>query len=218
MMYKGTVEDLLEYSLKCAIETGLTNNLYFSPNILKSHVVKSNLKKVISSTLQYSTCKETCLDFGPGFGILLPALSKIFNRTVGLDIDENQLAPAARIMKDHSISNVDLICRPSETEFELFGAGSFDCIVADNVLEHIRYHDNILENFKRILRVGGILIVSLPSENFIYRLFESKDDGHVLRTKKQINSLLKNIKRNFTEKGRLDTPPFYLLRIFQKSF
>lgn len=217
MLYKDTVGDLMKYTLRSAMESGFTNNLYFSPNILKRHFVRSNFQKVISATVRYSTNKETCLDFGPGFGILLPALSKIFDRTVGLDIDKNQLIPAAKIMKDHSISNVDLVCRPPEIEFDDFISESFDCIVADNVLEHISDHYQIIRNFYRILKMGGILIISLPTENIIYRLFESEGDGHVLQTKKQINSLLEKIGSSFTEIGRLNTPPFFLLRIFQKS-
>lgn len=218
MLDNVTVGDLMKYSLKCAMKSGFTNNLYFSSNILKRHFVRSNFMKVISATVQNSTKKGTCLDFGPGFGMSLPALSKIFDRTVGLDIDENQLIPAAKIIKDHSISNVDLVCRSPDKEFDDFITESFDCIIADNVLEHISDNYQILQNFYRILKVDGILIISLPTENIIYRLFESKGDGHVLRTKKQINSLLKNIESSFTEIGRLDTPPFFLLRIFQKSF
>lgn len=217
MFYKDTVRNLVKYSLKCAIESGFTNNLYFSSNILRRHFVISNLMKIISATVRYPTNKEKCIDFGPGFGILLPALSKIFDSTVGLDIDENQLISALKIVRDHSISNVELTFRTPDKEFDDFITESFDCIIVDNVLEHISDHDNVLQNFYRILRVGGILIISLPSANIIYRQFESKNDGHVLRIKKQINSLLRKIESGYTEIGRMDTPPFFLLRIFQKS-
>ena len=216
MSHNATTEKLLEYSLKCARESGFISNVYFSFNPLKRYIVRSNLIKIISA-VQHVKNKNDVLDFGPGFGILLPPLSEIYCRIVGLDVDENQVIAAAKIIKDHSIPNVNLVCRSPEVEFDEFDDESFDCIVADNVLEHINYHDKILQNFYRILRADGLLIISLPSENALYRLFESKNDGHVLRRSKEIHSLLRKIGKDFIEVGSLDTPPIFIARMFSKS-
>lgn len=156
------------------------------------------------------------MDFEAEFGILVPALLKIFDRIVGLNMDENQLIPAAEIVKNHSISIVDLVFRLPEIEFDDFITWSSNSIIADDVLEHIGDHNQILRNFYRIHNAGGILITSLSTENIICRPFESKGDGHILRTETQINSLLENIWSNFTEIGRLNVLLFFLLRIIHK--
>jgi hypothetical protein len=48
-------------------------------------------------------------------------------------------------------------------------------------------------------------------------MFESKNDGHILRSGKEIHSLLVRISKDFTEVGSLDTAPIFLTRIFSKS-
>lgn len=216
MYGSSTTKKLFEYTLMCAKESGFTNNIYFSSNPLKRYFVRTNLIKIISS-VQRLTNKNDVLDFGPGFGMLLPALSKIFTRTVALDVDKNQLTSAAKIIKNFSIPNVKLVYRSLEVEFDDFDDESFDCIVVDNVLEHISYHDEILQNFHRILRMNGLLVISLPTENVLYRLLENKNDGHVLRSSKEIHSLLGRISKDFIGMGSLNTPPIYLIQLFSKS-
>lgn len=172
------------------------------------------MKKIYA--IQHVKNKNEALDFGPGFGILLPVLSEISGRIVGLDVDENQLTAAAKIIKDHSIRNVNLVCISTDMEFDDFDYESYDFIAADNVSEHINYHEQILQSFCRILRTYGLLIISLPSENAIYRMFESRNDGHILRGSKEIHSLLMTTSKDFIEVGSLDTAPIFLTRIFSK--
>lgn len=109
------------------------------------------------------------------------------------------------------------MCRSLDVELDEFEAESFDCIVADNVLEHIGYYDYIQQNFYRIPRADGLLIISLPGEKALNRLFESKNDGHFLRRSKEIHSFLRKISKDFTDVGSLDTLPFFIARIFSKS-
>lgn len=81
--------------------------------------------------------RNTCLDFGSGFGFLLPALSKLFKSVVGLDVDEGQINSSKTLVKKAALPNVSLILKNLENEFDDFQGSSFDCIVADNVLGHI---------------------------------------------------------------------------------
>lgn len=166
--------------------------------------------------VQHVKNKNDTLYFGSGFGILLSVPSEIFGGIVGLDVEENQLTAAAEIIIDHSIRNVNSVCRSLDVEFDGFDDESLDCIVVDNVLEQISYHQQILQKFYRILRTDGLLIISLPSVNAIYRMFESKHDRHFLRSGKKIYSLLVRISEDFTEVGSLDTAPIFLTRIFSK--
>ena len=115
-------------------------------------------------------------------GIMLPALAREFKHVVAIDIDENQLNSANTLVSKCEIDNVEFILGKEENELAIFGDSEFDCIIADNVLEHIESTELIIHKFYRILSDNGVLIVSLPSQNVIYRMLESKNDGHVLRT------------------------------------
>lgn len=209
MHYDPDNKKMLQYVLTCAKDSGFTTNLYFSANPLKRYFVRTNLMKFITAVKNVRNKKDV-LDFGPG-------LSRIFDRITGLDIDENQCLSAKKIIRDNSIPNVNVVCKSPDVEFEDFQDESFDCIIAHNVLEHIRYHEQILWNFYCILRQDGQLIVSLPSENIIYRTFESKNYGHFLRSSKEIQALLRDIGKYFKEVENLDIKPIFLTRIFLKA-
>lgn len=215
MVYNATIKKFFEYSLRCARGSGFINNVYFSSNPLKLYLARSNLVMIIYA-VQHVKNKIDALDFGLGFGILLPEPSEIFGRIVGLDVDENKLTSEAKIIRYHSIHNVNLVCRSLDVEFDDFYDESFDSIVADNVLEHISYHYQILQNFYRIPRTDGLLIITLPSKNAIYRMFESKNDGHILRSIKDIHSLLVKIGKDFIEVGSFDAAPNFLTHNFSK--
>ena len=163
------------------MRSGRVNNIYFAGNPVKRLFIRRNLNNILSG-LGYVTRRENVLDFGPGMGIMLPALAREFKHVVAIDIDENQLKSANTLVSKCEIDNVDLILGKEENELAIFGDSEFDCIIADNVLEHIESTELIIHKFYRILSDNGVLIVSLPSQNVIYRMLESKNDGHVLRT------------------------------------
>jgi len=105
------------------------------------------------------------LDYGTGAGVILPFLSEIADRVVALD---KVIAPATRLCKHYGLNNVELhevdtlpIPLPDE---------SVDLILCLDVLEHIKALQDVIQELARILRAGGVLIVSGPSENPIYKL------------------------------------------------
>ena len=52
---------------------------------------------------------------------------------------------------------------------QVIGAGTVDVILAAEVLEHIEPLGPTLESFRRWLKPSGRLLVSLPTENALYR-------------------------------------------------
>lgn len=102
------------------------------------------------------------LDAGCGGG--LPILARLAERfpTVGVDVSVAQLriargnAPAAR-----------LVCQDMRTL--AFPAGSFDAIVCTYALFHVPRddHTRVLENFARMLRPRGHLLVSLGFTDWV---------------------------------------------------
>jgi 2-polyprenyl-3-methyl-5-hydroxy-6-metoxy-1,4-benzoquinol methylase len=85
-----------------------------------------------------------------------------------------------------------------ERPLEEFAAASFDVILALDVLEHVRDLPGTVHHLVRLLRPGGQLIVSGPTENVAYRLgrkfagSEYSGDYHV-RDIYQIRAALERI-------------------------
>lgn len=161
--------------------------------------------------------RDTAMDFGPGFGILLPPLSEVFEKTVALEIDDLELSYCRHILNANAIFNVQLILKSEENEFDDFKGEYFDCIVADNVLEHNLHAKEIIGHLFDILKKGGVLVISLPTENLIYRLFESKKDGHVFRSNREINDLIAYARSMLSEIATFDVLPFWYTRAYLKK-
>ena len=61
----------------------------------------------------------------------------------------------------HLVSRTDLLDASQDA--------SFDCIVAADVLEHVPRPDLTLPAISRVLKPSGTLVVSLPTENRLYK-------------------------------------------------
>jgi 2-polyprenyl-3-methyl-5-hydroxy-6-metoxy-1,4-benzoquinol methylase len=106
------------------------------------------------------------LDFGCGSGVMLPFLSKVCAEVVAADVD---LLPLER-MKNHMplASNIQE-WDASGTAMAQAAAGSFDLIIALDVLEHVKDLPWTLAQLLRLLKKGGQLVISGPTENALYR-------------------------------------------------
>lgn len=81
------------------------------------------------------------------------------NEVVGLDVDAAALARAA----ERGI-------RPVQANVEEplpFEEGSFDAVVAGELLEHLQFPDALVAEVRRVLRPGGVFVGSVPNA---YRL------------------------------------------------
>ncbi|MGZ6347479.1 MAG: class I SAM-dependent methyltransferase, partial [Anaerolineales bacterium] len=107
------------------------------------------------------------LDFGCGSGVMLPFLGKIASQVIAVDVDLNPL--------EHMKSYLDLpsnvvAYKASHKELSQWQANSFEAIVALDVLEHVKDLPNTLESLLRLLKPGGFLVVSGPTENIFYKI------------------------------------------------
>ena len=86
------------------------------------------------------------------------ALSRHFldgNEVVGLDVDRGALAKAAELGIEPVVANVE--------EPLPFPDGSFDAVVAGELLEHLRFPDAVVGEARRVLRPGGVIVGSVPN-------------------------------------------------------
>ena len=106
------------------------------------------------------------LDFGCGSGCFSYLLAKNGYEVTSIDLD---FTPLQLVQEKLDFpSNIKFI------EGDIFKQdipnNSFDVIFALDVLEHIENLSKYIELFKRILAPNGIIVVSGPTENILYKM------------------------------------------------
>ena len=123
--------------------------------------------KRLKTMLNFSCPGKNVLDFGSGSGVFLPSLSKNFDRVYALDLETESIEYVKRTYK---LKNVE-ITKVKRGKSKLpYKEDFFDFIFVADVLEHFKNSLEIQKEFKRVLKRGGFLIVSGPTENLFYRL------------------------------------------------
>ena len=77
------------------------------------------------------------------------------NEVVGLDVDHAALAKAEALGIQPVSANVE--------DHLPFEDASFDAVVAGELLEHLRFPDEVVGEIRRVLRPGGVLVGSVPN-------------------------------------------------------
>lgn len=106
------------------------------------------------------------LDFGCGTGLLSYILAKGSFRVTANDIEFgplNLVKEKIRFQDNIEFIEGDLIKQNLKEN-------TFDLIIALDVLEHIDNLKDYISLFQRILKPGGIILVSGPTENFLYKV------------------------------------------------
>jgi 2-polyprenyl-3-methyl-5-hydroxy-6-metoxy-1,4-benzoquinol methylase len=92
-----------------------------------------------------------------------------------------------------SICKLDLNCK---ADYDKIGYEKFDCIIAINVLEHVKKDEFVLQQLYKMLKKEGILVLLVPCHKFLYNVID-KNLGHFRRyTKEELKSKVK--KSQFT--------------------
>ena len=153
-------------------------DLYFHSNPLIRRLFWARLERICAFCADEPA--GAVLDLGCGGGELLPALAERFRTVVGLDLRPGLAAGLLRHygllnevyersgLASAASKNVHLVCgdllRPP------LRPASFDVVIAADVLEHLPDLAAALAGIRAVLRPGGALIISAPTENLLYRL------------------------------------------------
>jgi 2-polyprenyl-3-methyl-5-hydroxy-6-metoxy-1,4-benzoquinol methylase len=107
-----------------------------------------------------SESRETgaALEVGPGSGVYLPILADLFQVVNGSDIEDAYLKHAHTLLS--KISNLSLAV-DDITDSKL-PEGSFDLILCTEVVEHIPDSQAAIAQMHRLLKPGGVLVLSTP--------------------------------------------------------
>jgi 2-polyprenyl-3-methyl-5-hydroxy-6-metoxy-1,4-benzoquinol methylase len=110
---------------------------------------------------------EKVLDFGCGSGVMLSFLAQHSQHVTAMDID---LVPLERVKKYIPLGENVLVLDAKQSPISQLAPKSFDLINALDVLEHVDDLPGTLTDLLNLLKPGGQLIVSGPTENILYRV------------------------------------------------
>jgi len=138
----------------------LQHAIYESKNPTRRWLHTTRKAWITAAIEKYSRRAGMALEIGPGSGIYLPVLARNAAQVVAVDIENAYLDQAK--LASRSLANLEFrlddITRSSLTD------DSFDLILCTEVIEHIADSAAALKEIGRILKPGGIAIISTPQK------------------------------------------------------
>lgn len=145
----------------------LQQTLYSSSNFTRRQLHQTRLSWVTKAISTYapSIPDSTAIEYGPGSGIYLPILAQHYAEVTGADVEQAYLSAIEPLCAMHQ----NLRLMEDNIQDSRFGDDSFGMILCSEVLEHVPDPERSLRTLHRILRPGGIAIVTTPQR---YSLME----------------------------------------------
>lgn len=100
---------------------------------------------------------QSLLEVGSGDGYMLKALSDLPVALTGIEISEKRIERSRQLVPQAEIVAGDAREMPFESR-------SFDLVVCSEVLEHVPEPERAIAEMKRVVRPGGLVIVTVPHE------------------------------------------------------
>lgn len=116
---------------------------------------------------------ENLLDGGCSFGYGTKYYAKYAKNTFGAEIDKTHYEVAKKRFKNIEFVNTALESTPFEDNF-------FDVVVLNDVLEHTNDKIQTLSELNRIMKKGGVLILSTPHKG-LFQLLDPYNYGYYLK-------------------------------------
>lgn len=139
---------------------------YSHPNPLINWLFWQRLR-VVMDYIQQAAPVERALDFGCGSGVMLPFLAEVSREVTALDVD---LAPLEWVQRFIPLAATVRALDANQTSLADLAPHSYDFINALDVLEHVDDLPRTLADLLRLLKPGGQIIISGPTENILYQL------------------------------------------------
>lgn len=124
---------------------------------------KENLSKIIALLKQRSGNK--ILDLGCGNGSLTTLLFKEGFAVTGCDYDHAGIEIAKKAFPEVPFFQTDVYSDPAP---EL--CGSFDAVLATEVVEHLYHPDKLFSYASKVLRPGGMVVFTCPYHGYLKNL------------------------------------------------
>ena len=107
------------------------------------------------------------LDAGSGNGSLLVALARRGYQVEGVDLSEALVRYARQLIEREGLSHRAKVRVGDVTRLD-YPDGCFDGLTSGEVLEHVLDHERAVSEFHRVLRPGGVCVVTVPAHRRRY--------------------------------------------------
>ena len=174
--------------------------------------------KIIKLTNEYLQKDNYILDFGCGAGAITNKLAKSVQAIEAIDISSGMIELAQKRAEENAIANINY--RQISIFDEHLGEGTFDVILAFNVLHYINDMPSLIERINSLLKADGIFISStacLKEKRSFLRslLFALMKLGIMPRTefykKSDLESLITTGGFNIITSEKISTLPEYFI-------
>ncbi|MFZ2664321.1 MAG: methyltransferase domain-containing protein [Patescibacteria group bacterium] len=129
--------------------------------------------------------KDVLVDFGCQFAFLSTLLSKEFNKVCLVETSQHYVDLGVYMHDKLGNGNYETIINSKDNSSEFIDKikCKVNLFLFFDVLEHVKNVKKMLADLKKISGNNTYLIVSLPTENFIYNLLTKfkKEKGHINR-------------------------------------
>jgi len=102
------------------------------------------------------------LDCGCGDGYLSVLSAQQKNKVVSLDFSLKRLEKFSQKAQEHKIDRIG-----ADSCLLPFKTGSFDLVLVSELLEHVEKDDWMLREIYRVLKVGGLFVMSVPYKEMV---------------------------------------------------
>jgi SAM-dependent methyltransferase len=106
------------------------------------------------------------IEIGFGAGVYLPVLAENYREVVGTDLDQAHLDHSRTL----STRYPNLRLMTDDITASALPGASFDLVLCSEVLEHIRDTKEVIAGIRRLLKPGGMLILSTPQRYSVMEL------------------------------------------------
>ncbi|MCD4813787.1 class I SAM-dependent methyltransferase [bacterium] len=150
----------ISHNKKAKHDLHLEEVLYNSNNPTRRQLHLSRFNWICNAINKYTDNKNTTiLEIGVGSGTYLSKLSTVADKVMVSDIDKSYLNHAQNKFVNTNISfTIDDITKSR------FDGNTFDFILCSEVIEHIKESQRAFFEIHRILKPGGILIMTTPQK------------------------------------------------------
>ena len=128
------------------------------------------LERFTARLCELSPAPARILDFGCGTGDIAAAMDRMGYQVTGCDIAERMVEIAR---STHSGTAIKWICLKPDWEALPFGDRSFDGVVASSVFEYLVDVRLVAAELSRVLRPGGVLLLTVPNPFNLVRKLEA---------------------------------------------
>jgi SAM-dependent methyltransferase len=152
------------------------NQLYweFKNNLYNYRLRKDAIQAALNPALQ------PILEAGSGMSPILDPVDKVTHSDISFQ--------AMRHLVQHGGTRNPLVCDANSIPL---ANGSVGAIVCSEVLEHIKQDDVALDEFARVLRTGGQLVLTVPLHRYFFT-YDDRSVGHYRRY--EIDELLQELR------------------------